>query len=117
METARTSEAASGTKHSPGGGNTLCIWRPEYLELQALQRAQEHSPRFDLRDLASAAIRLALGLPNAVQTIRDQALKDALGRSMGGQPSVDGRHNAAAAPPAPKARHPAPVALEVRPGA
>jgi hypothetical protein len=117
METGRTSEATPGTKHSPGGGNTLCIWKPEYLELQALQRAQEHSPRFDLRDLASAAIRLALGLPNAIQAIRDQALKDALGRSMGGQPPVEGRHAEAAASPAPKARHPAPVTLEVRPGA
>lgn len=117
METGRTSDATPGTKHAPGGGNTLCIWKPEYLELQALQRAQEHSPRFDLRDLASAAIRLALGLPNAVQAIRDQALKDALGRSMGGQPRVDARHADAGAPPGPKARHPAPVTLEVRPGA
>ena len=117
METGRTSEPASGTKHSPGGGNTLCIWKPEYLELQALQRAQEHSPRFDLRDLASAAIRLALGLPNAVQAIRDQALKDALVRSIGRQAPVDGHRTDAAAPPAPKARHPAPVTLEERPGA
>jgi len=117
METGRIAEATSGTKHSPGGGNTLCIWKPEYLELQALQRAQEHSPRFDLRDLASAAIRLALALPNAVQAIRDQALKDAVGRSMGGRPSVDGRHTDASGPPALKARHPAPVTLEVRPGA
>jgi len=122
METGRTSEGTSGAvsagaRHSPGGGNTLCIWKLEYLELQALQRAQEHSPRFDLRDLASAAIRLALGLPNAVQAIRDQALKDALRRSMSGQPPVDGRHTDASGPPALKARHPAPVTLEVRPGA
>ena len=121
MEKGRTTEKTSvavpaGTKHSPGGGNTLCIWKPEYLELQALQRAQEHSPRFDLRDLASAAIRLALGLPNAVQAIRDQALRDAVHRSMAGQPPTDAR-NADAGALAPRARHQAPATPEVRPGA
>lgn len=117
METARTSAATSSGKQVPGGGNTLCIWKPEYLALQALQRAQAHSPRFDLRDLASAAIRLALRLPNAGEAIRDQALQDAVRRALGEAPPVDGRCPDAAEPPSRHARPTAPLTQELRPSA
>lgn len=71
-------------RRAQGGGNMVCLWKEEFLALQALQRAQVRSPRFDLRDLASAAIQLALQLPDATARIRDQALRDSFHRHTGG---------------------------------
>jgi hypothetical protein len=67
----------------------VCLWKDEFLALQALQRAQARSPRFDLRDLASAAIQLALQLPDAGARIRDQALRDGFHRHTGGSARAD----------------------------
>ena len=77
---ARPDAGGATARRAQGGGNMVCLWKDEFLALQALQRAQVRSPRFDLRDLASAAIQLALQLPDAAARIRDQALRDSFHR-------------------------------------
>jgi hypothetical protein len=86
-------------RRAQGGGSMVCLWKDEFLALQAVQRAQIRSPRFDLRDLASAAIRLALELPDAEARIRDQALRDSFARHTGGQAPAKGTADARGCPP------------------
>ena len=88
----------AGERRAQGGGSMVCLWKDEFLALQAVQRAQIRSPRFDLRDIASAAIRLALELPDAEARIRDQALRDSFARHTGGQSPAKGAADARACP-------------------
>ena len=47
-----------------------------FEEMRAIQRMQEQSPRFDLRDLTSSALRLVLNQPDAARLILDKAQVD-----------------------------------------
>jgi len=86
----RPDAGEASERRAQGGGSMVCLWKDEFLALQAVQRAQIRSPRFDLRDLASAAIRLALELPDAEARIRDQALRDSFARHTARQPPASG---------------------------
>jgi hypothetical protein len=57
----------------------LYVHRDVFERLQAIQRSQE-SPKFDLRDIGSSALRVLLSMPNAAELIREQLLKDLLAR-------------------------------------
>jgi len=57
----------------------LYVHRDVFEQLQQIQRSQE-SPKFDLRDIGSAALRILLAMPNAPQLIKEQVLKDFLAR-------------------------------------
>ena len=48
-------------------------------ELQAIQRSQS-SPKFDLKDIGSSALRIVLALPNGAELIKERVMKDFLAR-------------------------------------
>ncbi len=72
---------------SRGGGSDV---RKVYLHadafalMQQVQRGQSGSPRFDLKDLTSAAIKAFLRDPNAHQLIERQARLDFASRALVG---------------------------------
>jgi|GEM_PF-1713053 hypothetical protein len=58
----------------------LYVWSDAFSALQAVQRLQQGSPRFDLCDLASAAVKVLLKSPDAVAQIDRQARNDFVAR-------------------------------------
>lgn len=52
------------------------LHRDVFDELRAIQRTQDQSPRFDLRDLASAALRFVLRQPDSGRLILNIAHQD-----------------------------------------
>ena len=57
----------------------LYVHQDVFCELQAIQRSQS-SPRFDLKDICSSALRIALALPDATALIKNQVMKDFVAR-------------------------------------
>jgi len=57
----------------------LYVHKDVFGELQAIQRSQV-SPKFDLKDIGSSALRIALALPNATELIKERVMKDFLAR-------------------------------------
>ena len=57
----------------------LYVHRDVFSELQAIQRSQV-SPKFDLKDIGSSALRIVLALPNATELIKERVMKDFLAR-------------------------------------
>lgn len=55
----------------------LYVHRDVFEQLKQIQRSQ-HSPKFDLRDIGSSALRILLAMPNAPELIKQQVLKDFL---------------------------------------
>jgi len=52
------------------------LWPQEFEALRELQRSPDNtSPRWDLGDLTSAAVAVALQLPDAAQKLRAQAAR------------------------------------------
>lgn len=73
---ARGSVAASVA----GLGLKVYLWPAAFARMQAVQRAQRGSPRFDLGDLTSAAVSLLADDPNFVRRVIEQAHRDHLQR-------------------------------------
>ena len=57
----------------------LYVHKDVFGELQAIQRSQA-SPKFDLKDIGSSALRIVLALPNAAELINERVMKDFLAR-------------------------------------
>jgi hypothetical protein len=57
----------------------LYVHKDVFCELQAIQRSQA-SPKFDLKDIGSSALRIVLALPNATELIKERVMKDFLAR-------------------------------------
>ncbi len=57
----------------------LYVHKDVFSELQGIQRSQV-SPKFDLKDIGSSALRIVLGLPNAAELIKERVMKDFLAR-------------------------------------
>jgi hypothetical protein len=57
----------------------LYVHKDVFSELQAIQRSQS-SPKFDLKDIGSSALRIVLALPNATDLIQERVMKDFLAR-------------------------------------
>ncbi len=57
----------------------LYVHKDVFSELQAIQRSQA-SPKFDLKDIGSSALRIVLALPNAAELIKERVMKDFLAR-------------------------------------
>jgi hypothetical protein len=57
----------------------LYVHKDVFSELQAIQRSQA-SPKFDLKDIGSSALRIVLALPNAEELIKERVMKDFLAR-------------------------------------
>jgi len=57
----------------------LYVHKDVFGELQAIQRSQ-CSPKFDLKDIGSSALRIVLALPNATDLIKERVMKDFLAR-------------------------------------
>jgi hypothetical protein len=65
----QASESAAETPNA----RAVLIDAPVFEALKQVQKSQTGSPRFDLRGLVSAALRLVLANPNAPQQITQQA--------------------------------------------
>lgn len=59
------------------------LHRDVFDQLREIQRSQEDSPRFDLCDLTSAALRVLLAQPGAQRLIVEMAHRD-FARRVGG---------------------------------
>jgi len=57
----------------------LYVHKDVFNELRAIQRSQS-SPKFDLKDIGSSALRIVLGLPNATDLIKERVINDFLAR-------------------------------------
>lgn len=57
----------------------LYVHKDVFSELQAIQRSQA-SPKFDLKDIGSSALRIVLALPNAAELIKERVMEDFLTR-------------------------------------
>ena len=57
----------------------LYVHRDVFGQLQAIQRSQS-SPKFDLKDIGSSALRIVLGLPNGAELIKERVMMDFLAR-------------------------------------
>jgi hypothetical protein len=57
----------------------LYVHKDVFGELQAIQRSQV-SPKFDLKDIGSSALRIVLALPNSTELIKERVMKDFLAR-------------------------------------
>ena len=80
-------EAVAARDKSTATGDTiggldfpkLYVHKDVFSELQAIQRSQV-SPKFDLKDIGSSALRIVLALPNAAELIKERVMKDFLAR-------------------------------------
>ena len=57
----------------------LYVHRDVFTQLQSIQRSQA-SPKFDLKDIGSSALRIVLALPNATELIKERVMMDFLAR-------------------------------------
>jgi hypothetical protein len=57
----------------------LYVHKDVFTQLQSIQRSQA-SPKFDLKDIGSAALRIVLALPNATELIKERVMMDFLAR-------------------------------------
>ena len=57
----------------------LYVHKDVFTQLQTIQRSQA-SPKFDLKDLGSSALRIVLALPNAADLIKERVMTDFLTR-------------------------------------
>ena len=57
----------------------LYVHRDVFTQLQSIQRSQV-SPKFDLKDIGSSALRIVLALPNATELIKERVMMDFLAR-------------------------------------
>lgn len=57
----------------------LYVHKDVFCELQAIQRSQS-SPKFDLKDICSSALRIVFALPDATGLIKEQVMKDFVAR-------------------------------------
>ena len=73
-KSSRTDEAIGGLDFPK-----LYVHKDVFSELQAIQRSQV-SPKFDLKDIGSSALRIVLALPNAAELIKERVMKDFLAR-------------------------------------
>ena len=77
--------AAADKKSTTGNASNdfefpkLYVHKDVFGELQAIQRSQA-SPKFDLKDIGSSALRIVLALPNATELIKERVMKDFLAR-------------------------------------
>lgn len=56
------------------------LWPDAFRQMQAVQRAQRGSPRFDLGDLTSAAVSLLSADPDFARRVIEQARNDFIRR-------------------------------------
>jgi hypothetical protein len=52
------------------------LWRDVFENMQVIQKSQNESPKFDLRDLTCAALNLVLKMPDSREQILQQAKLD-----------------------------------------
>ena len=57
----------------------LYVHKDVFTQLQTIQRSQA-SPKFDLKDIGSSALRIVLALPNATELIKERVMMDFLTR-------------------------------------
>jgi hypothetical protein len=57
----------------------LYVHRDVFTQLQSIQRSQA-SPKFDLKDIGSSALRIVLALPNGAELIKERVMMDFLAR-------------------------------------
>lgn len=57
----------------------LYVHKDVFAQLQTIQRSQA-SPKFDLKDIGSSALRIVLALPNATELIKERVMMDFLAR-------------------------------------
>jgi hypothetical protein len=78
-----TIAAQERTRAPDGSGELdfpkLYVHKDVFTELQTIQRSQA-SPKFDLKDIGSSALRIVLALPNATQLIKERVMMDFLAR-------------------------------------
>lgn len=67
-------QAMSNSENDPGA--KVYLHRDVFDQLRQIQRGQGQSPRFDLRDLTSAALRYVLNQPDSGRLILDIAHRD-----------------------------------------
>lgn len=67
-------QAVATSQNDPGA--KVYLHRDVFDQLRAIQRGQDQSPRFDLRDLASAALRHLLSQPDSARRILEIAHRD-----------------------------------------
>ncbi|HQR19504.1 MAG TPA: hypothetical protein PKV98_01470 [Burkholderiaceae bacterium] len=67
-------QAMSTTEDDPGA--KVYVHRDVFEQLREIQRGQGKSPRFDLRDLTSAALRYVLSQPESSRLILEMAYRD-----------------------------------------
>lgn len=67
-------QAMSSSESDPGA--KVYLHRDVFDQLRQIQRGQGQSPRFDLRDLTSAALRYVLNQPDSGRLILDIAHRD-----------------------------------------
>ena len=80
-------EAAAPMVKTPSAGEEvdgfdfpkLYVHRDVFVELQSIQRSHA-SPKFDLKDIGSSALRIVLALPNAAELIKERVMMDFLAR-------------------------------------
>lgn len=80
LDTITTTEKNSALE-GPGGLDfpKLYVHKDVFSQLQAIQRSQA-SPKFDLKDIGSSALRIVLALPDAAEFIKERVMKDFLTR-------------------------------------
>jgi hypothetical protein len=66
-------------------GLKVYLWPEAFRQMQAVQKAQRGSPRFDLGDLTSAAVFLLSAQPHFARRVIEQARVDFV-RRYGAQP-------------------------------
>jgi hypothetical protein len=76
-----------GTKDGRRSSRKVYLHDDAFDLMQGLQRAQSGSPRFDLRDLTSAAIKVLLAAndPPVIQAVLKQARQDFADRHAKGE--------------------------------
>ena len=67
-------QTMSSSENDPGA--KVYLHRDVFDQLREIQRGQGKSPRFDLRDLTSAALRYVLNQPESARLILDIAYRD-----------------------------------------
>lgn len=79
LETTTVAEKSSSPEGPGFEFPKLYVHRDVFAQLQTIQRSQV-SPKFDLKDIGSSALRIVLALPNATELIKERVMTDFLAR-------------------------------------
>lgn len=72
-----TKPADDDVLHQDKSGHRSIVVHPSVFEgIKSIQKLQKGSPRFDLGDLATAALSLVLEMPNTAQVLYERACSD-----------------------------------------